>query len=338
VEILSKGVRTWNKWRRENPHTIPNLNRANLSNARLTGVNFEGVHLYEANLYEAILHQANLSRARIIDAELLAAELCNADLTEAFLTDSNLTSADFGGAILHRAILWRTKFDDTNVRGADFAGAKVGATIFGYMDLSEVKGLTAAQHRWPSILGIDTIYRSRGHIPEAFLIGAGVPNDFVTFMRSLVANPIDFYSCFISYSTKGKAFAERLHADLQGKGVRCWFAPEDLKIGDKTRLAIDESIRVYDKLLLILTEDSVASHWVEHEVETALAREQEQKRVMLFPIRLDDAVMEIKTGWPAHIKNTRHIGDFTHWKDHDAYLKSFARLLRDLKASELKKR
>jgi hypothetical protein len=42
-----------------------------------------------------------------------------------------------------------------------------------------------------------------------------------------------------------------------------------------------------------------------------LASEQEQKRVMLFPIRLDDSVMEIKTGWPAHIKNTRHIGDFT---------------------------
>jgi len=51
--------------------------------------------------------------------------------------------------------------------------------------------------------------------------------------------------------------------------------------------------------------------WGEHEVETALASEQEQKRVMLFPSRLDDSVMEIKTGWPAHIKNTRHIGDFT---------------------------
>jgi hypothetical protein len=94
---------------------------------------------------------------------------------------------------------------------------------------------------------------------------------------------------------------------------------------------------VYDKLLLILSEHSVASDWVEHEVEMALAREQEQKRTMLFPIRLDDAVMEIKTGWPAHIRNTRHIGDFPNWKSHDAYQKSFVRLLRDLKASEGKK-
>jgi hypothetical protein len=52
---------------------------------------------------------------------------------------------------------------------------------------------------------------------------------------------------------------------------------------------------------------------------------------VLFSIRLDDTVMDIKTGWPADIKRTRHIGDFKEWKDHDAYKKSFARLLKDLK-------
>jgi len=42
--------------------------------------------------------------------------------------------------------------------------------------------------------------------------------------------------------------------------------------------------------------------------------------------------MEIENGWPADIRRTRHIGDFTNWKDHEAYQKAFARLLRDLKA------
>ena len=46
--------------------------------------------------------------------------------------------------------------------------------------------------------------------------------------------------------------------------------------------------------------------------------------------------MQTNAGWPATIQ-TRHIGDFRHWDDHDAYQKSFARLLRDLKASEMKK-
>jgi hypothetical protein len=166
---------------------------------------------------------------------------------------------------------------------------------------------------------------------------------FSRFVRTTFGR-VTFPGADLSYSRiyrgdqRGADFGyAELYSDLQSKGVRCWFAPEDLKIGDKTRLAIDESIRVYDKLLLILSEHSVASDWVEHEVEMALAREQEQKRTMLFPIRLDDAVMEIKTGWPAHIRNTRHIGDFPNWKSHDAYQKSFVRLLRDLKASEGKK-
>jgi len=39
----------------------------------------------------------------------------------------------------------------------------------------------------------------------------------------------------------------------------------------------------------------------------------------------------IKPGPPA-LRRARHIGDFRAWKDHDAYQKSFERLLRDLKA------
>ena len=52
----------------------------------------------------------------------------------------------------------------------------------------------------------------------------------------------EFHSCFISHSTKDHEFAGSLRADLQAKGVRCWFAPEDLKIGDKFRMRIDEFI------------------------------------------------------------------------------------------------
>jgi hypothetical protein len=115
--------------------------------------------------------------------------------------------------------------------------------------------------------------------------------------------------------------------------VRCWFAPEDLKIGDKLRPSFDESIRLHDKLLLVLSESSVRSEWVEQEVETAFAREREGRRTVLFPIRLDDAVMDIETGWPALVRNTRHIGDFRGWKTHAAYREALKRLLRDLEVS-----
>lgn len=162
-----------------------------------------------------------------------------------------------------------------------------------------------------------------------------MPEDFITYMRSLTAKAIEFYSCFISYSSKDEEFARRLHNDLQSEGVRCWFAPEDLKIGDRFRVTIDESIRLYDKLVLVLSENSVSSEWVGDEVEAALEKEEGQGgKVVLFPLRLDDAVMEIKEGWPAKVRRTRHIGDFSDWKNHDSYKKAFERLMRDLKAGE----
>jgi hypothetical protein len=167
-----------------------------------------------------------------------------------------------------------------------------------------------------------------------FLRGCGVPEDFVTHARALSTQTVRFYSCFISYSSDDEEFAGRLHADLQAKGVRVWFAPHDLPIGARIRSSIDESIRLHDKLLLVLSEASVSSHWVEQEVETALSREREQesRATVLFPIRIDGAVMQSRAGWPALLKNTRNVGDFTRWKEHDSYQKAFDRLLRDLKA------
>jgi hypothetical protein len=123
-----------------------------------------------------------------------------------------------------------------------------------------------------------------------------------------------------------------LYADLQSNHVRCWFASEDLKIGDRIRTGIDEAIRLHDKLLLILSKSSVASGWVEREVKAALAKERKEKRTVLFPVRVDKAVFESPFDWATEIRHERNIGDFTRWKDHDKYQKVFERLLRDLQA------
>ena len=136
----------------------------------------------------------------------------------------------------------------------------------------------------------------------------------------------------ISYSSKDDAFARHLYADLQSNHVRCWFAPEDLKIGDRIRTGIDEAVRVHDKLLLILSKSSVTNGWVEREVKAAMAKKRKEKRTMLFPVRVDKAVFESPFDWATEIRHERNIGDFTRWKDHDEYQKVFERLLRNLKA------
>ena len=104
-------------------------------------------------------------------------------------------------------------------------------------------------------------------------------------MRTLVGQPIEFYSCFISYSTRDQEFADRLYADLQAKGVRCWFAPHDIRGGRKIHEQIDEAIRLHDKLLLILSEHSMSSDWVQTEIAKARKREAKEGKRVLFPVR-----------------------------------------------------
>lgn len=90
--------------------------------------------------------------------------------------------------------------------------------------------------------------------------------DFLPFFYNYGVNTI------ISYSTKDQEFADRLYADLQARGVRCWFATHDIQGGRKLHEQIDEAIRTYDKLLLILSEASTNSNWVKTEIANARAR------------------------------------------------------------------
>ncbi len=363
---LKGGVETWNRWRKDNPKVKPDLSeadfhgadlsdadlcRTNLTDAKLPSVSMARADLSDADLSRTDLTEAKLPSVSMARAELLGAKLAGAHLTYAEFHSANLSYADLGGALLAGALLVGTKLRGANLRKAlvvgsyfhecelvdsDLTNARIVNTVFANTDLSRAKGLEAVVFDGPSTIGIDTIFRSKGKIPEVFLRGCGVPDEFITFAKSLVTSPIEFYSCFISYSTKDQEYADRLYADLQNKGVRCWFALEDLRIGDRFQERIEESIRLYDKLLVVLSENSVNSPWVEREVQAAFEKEQRQGSTVLFPVRLDDAVMECPRAWAADIRRTRHIGDFRKWKDHDAFQKSLDRLLRDLKSQDSK--
>ena len=328
--ILKQGnLKQANLWQADLSGTDLNeahLNFAYLSEAILSGASLRQADLRQADLTKSNLNGAILSGAFLNGAHLNGADLSGADLSGADLSEADLRQATFKQADLSRANLWQAILGE-----ADFTEALIGWTLFGHVDLSAVKGLETVKHAGPSSIGIDAIYRSKGNLPEAFLQGAGIPDFFIEYMHPLVDKPIDYYSCFISYSSKDQDFAERLYADLQSNGVRCWFAPHDLKIGDKIRRRIDESIRVYDKLLLVLSQYSVVSTWVEYEVERALNKEPKGIPNVLFPIRLDDAVMQCKASWADDIRDTRHVGDFIKWRDYNTYQTAFQRLLRDLK-------
>jgi hypothetical protein len=318
---LRQGVEAWNQWRKKNRGIQPDFYEADLSRADLRKADFTEADFRRAGLTEAHLGQADLSRAHLAEADLRRAYLREVDLSGADLREANFLVADLDGA--------------------DLGGAQFGQTMLGDVDLSSVRGLETVQHKGPSTIGIDTLYRSHGNIPEVFLRDAGVPEDLITYVKSLVGRSFEFYSYFISYSSKDQEFAERLHADLQNKGVRCWFAPHDIQGGRKLHEQIDQAIRVHERLLLILSPYSMNSEWVKTEIAKARQHEVLEQRQVLFPVCLvsydairDWECFDADTGKDSAREIREYfIPDFSNWKNHDAYQVAFQRLLRDLKAN-----
>ena len=326
------------------------LSRVTLRNASLNHSRIEECNLSKANLSNASLVEAHIAWSRFSDVDFCGASLHDATLRDLDLLRTNFSKADLTGADLSETYLPKTNFSNADLRGADFSravfygtdftGCVMGRTIFADNDLSAALGLETVVHRGPSEIGIRTVYLSKGNIPDAFLRGCGIPDDFITYMKSLAGTPIEFYSCFISYSTRDEDFAQRLYADLQSRRIRCWFAPHDLQGGKKLHEQIDEAIRLHDKLLLILSPASMASEWVKTEVAKARKRELRDHRRVLFPIRL--VSFEALRDWEcfdadagkdsAREIREYFIPDFSNWKDHDSYQEALERLIEDLKA------
>jgi len=291
----------------------------------------ERPNLREVNLNRANLRGGNFSRANLGDANLSGANLSGANLSDVDLSDANLSGGDLSLANLSGA----------NLSDANLSGAICGITLFSNVDLSKIKGVETVKHLASSEISLSTVYKSKGNIPEVFLRGCGVPENFIEYMHSLTGSAFDYYSCFISHSSKDATFAERLHADLQANGVRCWYAPHDMQAGKKLHMQIKDAIRVHEKLLLILSEHSLNSNWVKTEILEAKKREAREGNQILFPISLvsyeglkEWEFFDSDTGCDL-AKEIREyfIPYFKGWEtDNAAYKKEFEKLLRDMKS------
>lgn len=359
--ILKQGVEVWNKWREENPAVRPDLSdkafinkhfdKINLAYSDLNHVYFETCFLPEAilsgadigrmEILESVLHFAqldNITRApySIKGSDLRFSKCKNSNFSNCIISAVTFNHANLMNSSFLNADIENTSFDSCNLDNADFSDSAIGYSNFSSVNLKAVKGLSSVRHFGPSSVSLDTIYNSSGTIPDHFLRGCGVPEDFITLIPSLTIEPFQFYKCFISHSTKDHLFCDRLYADLQSKGVRCWYFPEDARWGRSVWGEIDKPIKTYDKLILVCSKQSLNSPVVLRELERALQREDAEGKHILFPIRIDNYLLG-KNGWDHPRKAdviAKVAGDFRNWKDPIAYKKALDRLLRDLKASE----
>ena len=319
------------------------LSKSNLSGANLRGKDLSKTNLSGANLSGAKLEGADLSKADLSGANLKLTDTSGANLSKANLSDANLSLARLSGANLRGAVLFGANLFQAYLDGVNFEEAKVDGTLFVCVDLSSCSGLESVRHFGPSTLGIDSIMRSKGRIPEIFLRGIGLRDEWIDYVPSLIGDGIQFFSCFISYSSSDKPFAIRLHDALQSKGIRCWLDEKQLLPGHDISRELERGIHLWDKFLLCASKNSLTSRWVENEIKTTLEKEWALRREKgtsiqkLIPLNLDGYMFngEWDLGVLANEIRSRVAADFRDWeKPSSNFDEQVDRVIKALRADE----
>jgi uncharacterized protein YjbI with pentapeptide repeats len=336
LEILKQGVAIWNNWADANPSLDIDLSNADLSNMDLRG----------AQLTDANLAGANLSGSRLDDAQFINANLEEVNLSNTSFVANSLLGTWLKQANFHGAELLGVHFDNANLKGANLKNVDLAFVVFDQTDLSGTFGLEEVRHSAPSTVGTNTLQLSKGRLPEKFLRGCGLSdweiesaklynpelnNEEINQIlyriyeirarQSLQISPL-----FISYNHVDSVFVDKLEVLLNSKGIRYW---RDIHSATSGRLEkqIDRAIRQNPTVLLVLSENSIKSDWVQHEVRVARELEKTSEKDVLCPVALDESWKS--SAWPQRFMEQvmeYNILDFSKWENDQEFKKMFAKL------------
>lgn len=105
---------------------------------------------------------------------------------------------------------------------------------------------------------------------------------------------------FISYSSKNQQVADSVRLLLIEHGVSCWMAPYDIPAGSRYAYVINDALENCSCLLLLLTNASQTSQFVEREIERAITYKKP-----ILPMQLED--LELNSGFKFYIGNSQII-------------------------------
>ena len=94
---------------------------------------------------------------------------------------------------------------------------------------------------------------------------------------------------FIGHSSVDKGFVRSLVAQLNTDGIETWFDELEIKIGESIHQKINEGLKKSDFFIIILSQASVKSRWVQDELSSASHIEKySASGVFILPILLEE--------------------------------------------------
>ena len=94
------------------------------------------------------------------------------------------------------------------------------------------------------------------------------------------------HDVFISYASENKTVADAIVADFEQNGIRCWYAPRDIRAGENYMDALIGAIEEAWVVVLVYSEESNQSKYVLNEVTAAF-----EAGKTIVPFRLTDTQM-----------------------------------------------
>ncbi|GHF78325.1 hypothetical protein GCM10018790_65370 [Kitasatospora xanthocidica] len=293
------------------------LGRENLSDAVFVNCEFDDCVLALGAFDRCEFRGCRLRRINAIQASFTEARFLHCDLEQAAFGTADFFKATFRGGTFggnyREAFFVQAVFDEVTFRGARFDGAHFGFNVFAdakllssTLDPVAVNGLCRIDERTIAasfILTSRALDHARDRLRddqavreltrdlaglERFLVQAGADPATVRAYRDTArgarepARP----SVFISYSAADEPFAATLRDQLEANGVDTWFAPHDIRGGRTILEQVTEEIQRRGRMILVLSEASMASNWVATEIGRAVRAERESGTRKLFPIRI----------------------------------------------------
>ncbi|MAG94555.1 MAG: hypothetical protein CMJ48_12530 [Planctomycetaceae bacterium] len=302
------------------------LTETNLVRTRLPRANLSRTSIKQSVMRSAVLRAADLSNATLTDVDLADASLRNAECSGAVLTDVDLTEADLTNACFDGAQLKRVRFNGANLTGCRFGGAsfsecRFGWSVLGNIDFGQSVGLETSVHDAPSTVGIDTLDRSLGKIPETFLLDAGLASETIARFSDdespLIRRPV----CLISHTENELAFAKTMQKILRQKGVLCWRDEKPNDPEEYDRGLYLARPHLWDAILFCATRQFLSGPWVEDEHTIAVRKEEAAPKTRnkptpaLFVLLLDSYLNS--GSWDSPLRpdlSKRAAGDFLSWR------------------------